>query len=343
MMRRLLILLVVFALLLGGLWLGGENLLASKIRQVAGQNPAVQLNAVRELRDPGRIGVRLSDLQVAAPQGAASLPSLELWVTLAHLTRGNVALPPQLQVTTQTGSITLETTDAVASLGLRPLSGLSVGKTVVQSGPLKLNGMALANGLRIDADLGRLGHASPQAAIAAYDISAQVDGLDPTLFVPTLPRQLGLMQFTANGRVWLNKRLQPANMQPGMRPSLVGLKLDTAQLSLGPVQARIMGMLQPDAQGMTSGSIAIYTGDGRHLLEIAAQAGLIPQQAVNLAVAMLDKISLLKPTHEGQDPMQAGFVFPDPAQGEIRLPLNFGDGKVSLGPIPLGPAPVFPR
>ena len=28
---------------------------------------------------------------------------------------------------------------------------------------------------------------------------------------------------------------------------------------------------------------------------------------------------------------------------ELRLPLKFADGKMHLGPLPLGPAPIFPR
>ena len=70
-MRRLLSLTILIAVILGGLWLGGETLLARKLRQVAAADPALAIGSVSELRELRRIGVRLDDLNVTRP--AASL------------------------------------------------------------------------------------------------------------------------------------------------------------------------------------------------------------------------------------------------------------------------------
>ena len=57
-MRRLLIVTILFLLVLGGLWLGGETLLARELRKLAAEDPAIEVAAVSELREFRRIGAR---------------------------------------------------------------------------------------------------------------------------------------------------------------------------------------------------------------------------------------------------------------------------------------------
>lgn len=345
-MRRLLVLLAVFALILSGVWLGAETLLARKLRAMDQQDASIRIGSVSELRELDRIGLHLDNLHVDDVNGSAQLPMLEAWIAPTSPATGHLGLPPQIALETPAGPFLLGLSETQASLGLRPFDGLSIGHVELHSGPLTLNDTALAEGARLAAELTEAGDAAPPGAMASYKLLATVEGLSPGLLAPDFPPELGLLQLDIDGQVWLDGTLDPGHLSPETRPASVGLKIASARLNLGQITARVMGQIQPDAQGLTQGRIAVYTGDGRHLLEAAAQAGLIPQQAATLGVPILDKIASIRMNHAGSteaasDP--GGFDFPEPAANELRLPLTFQDGRMSLGPLPLGAAPPFPR
>lgn len=92
--------------------------------------------------------------------------------------------------------------------------------------------------------------------------------------------------------------------------------------------------MQADAEGRAEGELTLSTTDLKPLLQAAANAGLIPKQAVVLAETVAKSLG-----------NRAGAPEPaaDATGPELRLPLKFADGKMHLGPLPLGPAPIFPR
>ncbi|WP_199260501.1 DUF2125 domain-containing protein [Paracoccus binzhouensis] len=334
-MRRLLALLVLLALILGGLWLGGESLMAQQLRRIAAEQPMVDLGAVRELRDPRRIGVQAAALQLRTDAGTLALPQAELWLAPLRPTELRLDLPPRATLDPGAGPLQLGLADASARLRLQPLNGLAMASAGVAAGPLTVEGRDLARSLHADARLAALGADAPPSATAAYDLQLAVDELEPALFA-TLPLP-GRLSLSAKGQVWLDALPRPATLSPGLAPLPVGLRLDDAELQLGALRTRVLGQVQADAQGRAQGQVALYTRDAEPLLQAAAAAGLIPPKLVTLAGTMLKTISA-QPL-----PEDAGFRFPPPAAGELRLPLTFADGKMSLGPLTLGPAPVFPR
>ncbi|UFS64825.1 DUF2125 domain-containing protein [Paracoccus denitrificans] len=334
-MRRLLAPLIVLALILGGLWLGGESLLAQQLRRIAAQEPMAALGAVQELRDPRRIGVRVSALELQTGAGRIELPQAELWLTPLRPTTLRLALPPRAVLDPGSGPLELGLADATARLRVQPLNGLGMASAGISAGVLTIEGTELAKGLQADAELAALDANAPPDAAAAYDLDLTLDDLEPGLFA-TLPLP-GRLSMNATGRVWLDALPRPSTLTPDLAPLPVGLQLDDAELRLGAVQARILGRVEADAQGRAQGRVVLYTRDAKPLLQAAATAGLIPPKVVTLAGTMLKNISDLPL------PENAGFSFPPPAEGELRLPLSFADGKTSLGPVVLGPAPAFPR
>lgn len=162
-MRRLLVLAVVFVAILAGLWLGGETLLARQLRKAAAQDPGFQIGAVTELRELRRIGVHLTDLRIDRPTGALTLPMAELWLAPSRLTEARLTLPDTATLETAAGPKVLGLSGAGADLRLRPLSGLTLGSMGLHSGAMTLDGAALANGVKVSAELGRLGGNSRNA------------------------------------------------------------------------------------------------------------------------------------------------------------------------------------
>lgn len=339
-MRRLFIVTILFLLVLGGLWLGGETLLARELRKLAAEDPAVEVASVSELREFRRIGVHLTDLRIEKPAGSLTLPMLELWLSPAHLTEARLALPPQAMLDTGVGPMTLGLAEAQGSLRLRPLGGMTLGSLALASGPLTVDDAPLADTLRFGAQIARLGHDAPAGAIAAYDLDFTILNFDLARLAPqiVLPGALGL---EGKGRVWLDRAPGPATTSPGERPVPVGLRLDQADLKLGNAVVRISGRVQADSEGRTEGELTLSTSDIKPLLQAAASAGLIPEPAVKLAEAVWTKLAT---RHDGPETVPSdGQDAPGTTGPELRLPVTFREGKIYLGPLPLGPAPLFPR
>ena len=125
-MRRLLAPLIVLALILGGLWLGGESLMAQQLRRIAAGQPAAELGAVQELREPGRIGVRALALGMQTDLGRVELPQAELWLSPLRPTELRLALPPGATLDPGSGPVALGLGDAAARLRVQPLNGLAM-------------------------------------------------------------------------------------------------------------------------------------------------------------------------------------------------------------------------
>lgn len=324
-MRRLLLWLTVLALLLGGLWLGAEGLLARELRRMAADVPELQIGTLHELRRPGRIGVAAVGVALDTPSGRLALPQAQAWVSPLQPTVIRLALPPTAVLDAGAGPVTLGLTDARAGLGLRVLAGGAFNRLNARSGPMTLDGAPLAQAFDVTARL---------AEDDGYDVTLSLRDLAPEALADPLPLP-GTLSVQADGRVWLDRAPSPRTLTPETAAQLTGLRLDGSQISLGRLRARVLGEVHADAQGRAQGVLAIYSPDARPMLDAAAAAGLIPQKVVLLAGAMLTNIAAL-PLPEGAD-------FPPAAAGELRLPLVMADGKVSLGPVTLGPAPIFPR
>lgn len=340
-MRRLSIFAILLILILGGLWLGAETLLARELRKLSQQDPKVEIGTVSELRELRRIGVHMADLEVQTTAGALTLPAAELWLSPAHLTEGRLALPAEAVLNTPAGPRVLGLGSPEASLQLRPLSGLTLGSLALNSGPMTIDGTQLIKTLRLSGDLARLGHNAPLGAVAAYDVDIGIEDFDPMLLAPAaaLP---GALQFAAKGRIWLDGAPGPQNLTPETRPALVGFQIEEAELTLGKVSTQITGRLQTDAFGRPEGELTIATRDIKPILQAAVSAGLIPEKVVVLAEAVWKKLARRREDIPAGDSTDQDAAEPGTAP-ELRLPLSFSNGKMHLGPLPLGPAPRFPR
>lgn len=343
-MRRLLTLTIFVALVLGGLWLGGETLLARELRRIAEGNPALSIADVTELRETGRIGVHMSGLHLTRAEGALDLPEADLWLSPLAPTEAHLDLPAQAVIDSGHGAVTLGLGSTDARMRLRPLGGMALDRIALGAGPLTLDRAPLADGLELNGS-----HVAPATGVAdaaaAYDIDLSVRRLDLVRLVAALSgdgsRETAIpsaLQLEAQGRVWLDAAPGPGHLTPETRPAVLALRLEGARVTLGPLGARLIGQVSADETGHAQGLIALYTPDAAPLLQLAADLGWLPQGVVKLAGRMLKGMGELPmpamPADTGPE-----LTFPAPAKGELRLPLTLSGGRMSLGPIPLGPAP----
>ena len=96
-----------------------------------------------------------------------------------------------------------------------------------------------------------------------------------------------------------------------------------AELTWGTVRLGGSGRIEITASGQPEGRIALTIHDWRAALPLATALGLITPETAPTVEKALDGLAQLG------------------GGSELTLPLVFADGWMSLGPIPLGPAPRF--
>ncbi|AGT08072.1 DUF2125 domain-containing protein [Paracoccus aminophilus] len=345
-MFRFLIVLIVFLVALGGGWYAAEGYLAREARAALAGNPAISVTEIAELRDPRRIGLRLTEPTFEAGAAQVSAPAVELFARFSAPTTLEADLPPTLAIRPEGAAETLALglSDARARARVSPLHELQVTRADLSSGAMTLDQAPLASALSAVLQLTALSHDSPKAARAAYDLDLGLAELDlrtlPQLATAVLPE--GRLTLSSKGRLWLSSAISVTGGDAP--PALVGLRIDDTQLTLGALKVKALGRIQRDANGLSEGELMLYTADLDPLLAFAVSTGAISSKSVPLIKTVLTSLSKATPdpvlAANGAEP--AAPAYPAATAGEIRLPLIFTGGKMMLGPLGLGPAPRFP-
>ncbi|WP_157994900.1 DUF2125 domain-containing protein [Paracoccus tegillarcae] len=360
-MRWLLVIVLVVAAVLGGIWLGGESWLAGRATAALDQRDDLGAAAVNPLREISRVGLRAEQVDYTGrledgTDLSVSLPWLELWSRPTSPQAFHATLPEQLSLVVGATPVAMLLDDAQGMLRLSPVNNLAVTRAEISVDSAEIDGQAILNGLAVDAELTGLGYDAPRAANAAYDVSLQLQSLEPAALAAFGAPQLavpGAISAQGNLRLWLSAAPGRGMLQGrSHQVQPVGLRTDGLELGLGDLRARLVGVVSADAEGRAEGRLALYTADSREWLRAASDAGLIPESAVMLGGAMLQGLSSTPMSAEPatdsasqQDGSQlhaaTEFTFPEPATDELRIPIFLRDGQAFLGAIPIGPAPQF--
>ncbi|MBB1490102.1 DUF2125 domain-containing protein [Paracoccus sp. MC1854] len=335
-MRTLVILMLLVGGTVAGAWLGGETWLAHEAQRRITADGRVGAATVAPLREIGRIGLGLTDVEVTTPAGPALLPEVELWAAPTSPTQFHAALPPRMTLPVMGRGIAVTAEDALLTLRVSPGSEMAISRAGATSGPVTIEGRPLLAALDAQAQLVAMGAAAPRDARAAYDLAGGLRDLTGTGLLP-LPPALADRAISLDGaaRVFLTAPLRQGADAPV--PRLVGLTSDGVTLTLGDQSLRLAGNIYAGDNGRAEGAAFIYVTDARPWLQLAADLGAIPAVTVALANTALDQVAQTEVALPPGTPAP-----PDPARGEKRIPLIFRDGKVFLGPLPLGDAPPFP-
>lgn len=388
-MRRLLITLILLALVLGAVWAGGETLLARELRRALDDSPAtagadvvmpdapagpaplgfliteMTASRVTPLRNPTRFGVNLLDLRIGSTHGAVTLPRVGAYAPLMRPNELRLDLPDNgtLETGGQVLALGLEAPRAIARLD--PLGGLVVSRVEIDATALTLDGGRLSGPLDLDARMAPLGADSPAQARMAYDITANLSGIElstlPALGGVDLPMDglpTGLLALQGEARVWLDGTTAPGALTSGIYPAITGLRTGEVAVSIGDgLHATVIADLRADPQGRAEGRVMVYSRDASRLLDHVVQLGYMTDRQRRLAVGMLRLISDSVGNKAPVDMGREALLTSDPAQaqellvrqnmfraaesGELRLPLTFENGVMHLGSIALGPAPLM--
>ncbi|MBA4489745.1 DUF2125 domain-containing protein [Paracoccus sp. S1E-3] len=346
-MKYLLIGTALVAAGLGAAWYGGETWLSGMAREAVVNSPVVEAARVTPLRDPGRVGLRLAEVDIGDARNGLSAPGLDVYAPLTALTTMTVSLPAQMQLRIDGAPVALSLQQGRAQATISPTREMAVRDAAVTARGVMVDGVEMLKSLDVTADLTHMGAAAPPGSRAAYAMTvaatgATLAGLPERLDIAG-PVQLWLTEVP--GQPMLEGRVPP--------PAPTAIQTRGLRFTLGESEATLIGRLQADAQGFAEGEAAFYTADARQFVDAAVRAGLVPQNAAMLVGALIDNLAATPipsqteaaapaaspaDTDAGADIDSAPPLPPAP-EGQIRLPLILKGGEVRLGPVAIGPAP----
>ncbi|MDO5621112.1 MAG: DUF2125 domain-containing protein [Paracoccus sp. (in: a-proteobacteria)] len=336
-MRRFLIALLVIVLLLVAVaWLGIETLAARQLRQmVAEGGEDVQAAAVVPLRRLTRIGVGLDQLHLQGDGAEIDLPRLELWAPPYAPTAFRASLPDSAVANLAGQPVQAQMQDGRLDIEFGPLRDLAMTRAAVRLRNLVLNGQPVLARLIAQAWLGDMPADLPPEVGATYDLELDLSGLDlPGLAVVGVVSPLpGVASVQGRAQLWLTAAPAEGVLSGHVaEPELVGLQSrDGVTLRLDDLTATLRGRVQADAQGQAEGVLLIYSRDLRAILLQAQSLGLIPERSAHLAATILQGLGAAPVTGD----------WPEPTDGEARLPITFANGEARLAGLPLGAAPFL--
>lgn len=229
------------------------------------------------------------------------------------------AFAPEQQISTPLGVFTLTAGKLQASLRARPTTLLPLDRSTLIGSDLTLlapGGESLA---------------TPELRFATRDLDGtglrHEIGLEVTDLAPgpgLLPDGIGLPAVIDRLRLDADLTFSAPIDRNASRtgPDLTGLALHEALLLWGDLALHAKGDLEPDAAGLAEGSLTLRATNWQRLLPALVAAGLVRPEVVPTWTRMLEIMA-----------QSSG----DPAV--IDVTLRFAQGRVSLGPLPLGSAP----
>lgn len=325
-MRRLTIFVLVLAALYGGYWFvgraaverGGTALLA----QIRGEGYDVAYSRLHTIGFPSRFDTTVSDVAISDPGSGIGWRAPFFQVLALSYQPNKVILiaPPRQQIDLPGQTLTLQSDRMRASLSVQPKSALTLNRVTVEVGTADL-GSSLGWDTTLDHALFAM---RPATAPQAYDLyfdaanlrlpAALLDAMDPG---KTLPEPIGDAHIDST--VTFDQPLDRfAGADHAPRPTHILLK--EARASWGPIDVVASGELTVDPGGIPEGQITLRAEGWQQLIEALAGAGAIDPGVAPTWIALGERLS------QG---------------GTVELPLGFTAGLMTLGPLPIGPAPRF--
>jgi len=272
---------------------------------------------------PSRFDTTIKDLTLVSKDGRQtwSLPFAQA-LSLAYKPNEIIfAFPPSQTLLIDGVPITLASDSLLASIAVSPTPSLALATVTAEVGAFS----ATADNQRL------FGLTSGLAALRAnaqaphgYDAYLDLDGfalpdqlrivLDPN---GRLPATFGQVTVDSNLTFDADIDRHAAKTQP----KLTGLDLKGMTIAWGPLQLRGSGSLQIDSAGVPTGKITLTAENWRQMIPLAVNAGIL-----DAGVAR---------TFENMAGLLSG------GGTQLSTPISFSNGNMSLGPIPLGPAPRF--
>ncbi|MGI9391299.1 MAG: DUF2125 domain-containing protein [Boseongicola sp.] len=274
---------------------------------------------------PNRFDTTLTEVHLADPDtGVAWAAPFFQILALAYKPYQVIAvLPPEHRLSTPMQTLTISNEQATGSIFFKPNPSLPLDRSTIV-----VDGLAISSsrGWETTLEQGRFATEPVPARPNAHRIGAEITGLipskdvrkllDPAGILPVQVERLRVDAAVGFTTSWDRSAIEVA------RPQITDIDLGDLSAVWGNVTFRAAGELTVDETGLPSGEITVKAVEWRRLLEMAVATGLVAEPFAPTIERGLELLAALK----------------GPAD-TIDAPLTFAQGNVSLGLIPLGPAP----
>lgn len=329
-MRRLLFLLVLGTVIWSGYWFIGSSAVRQGAEQWFADLPAQGITARKSALSvtgfPNRFDVTVEGLRLAHPKGEFGweAPFAQIFAMAWKPWHIIAALPPEQKLRLPDQELVITTDGLLASLRASPTTDLPLAAAVAESGVFRVTS---SQGWTAAAEKAVASVRAVEGQASAYDLGLDIAGLAPdpvqiaALTAKTdLPATVSVIHLLARATL-----TAPLNRHAGnAQPQLAALDLTEALVTWGPLSITASGGIAPDAEGIAAGRIDIDVTNWDRLVPVLVVSGAIKPELAQTVQNMLGALA-----NEGGDP------------AILKLPLVFGEGRMSLGPLPLGPAPML--
>ena len=326
-MRVLIWIAVVFAVLWGGYWVAGSTAIEGGVAQwfdtqtdlVASQG-GINVSGFPSRFDLTVTAPKLADPVTgwgwSAPFAQVLSMTWKPWHVIA-------ALPADQLLTGPGQDVAVTSSRMAASLRLSPTTDLPLAEVVIEG-----------QDVLAKSDLGWVVSAKSFIAALARDpvdplsqrLGLDLSGLTPDPALTALVPDLGPVVSTLHLDATLTLSAPLDRHMGETPPYLTALTLGDFRLVWGSLNASAKGRVEPGSDGLAVGQVDLRVENWRQ----------IPVLLVAMGVILPD---MGKTVTRGLEVLAASG--PDPQV--LDLPLIFADGRMTLGPLPLGPAPLLQR
>lgn len=323
-MRLLLMITVLLAALWSGYWFVGQRAVqggaeaffaTAPTRGLVAENAGLSVAGFPSRFDLTITEPRLGDPRAGVEWEAPFVQVLSLSYTPWHWI---AALPNTQSLRLPDQTIVLASEKLQASLVAVPGTALALDRITVVGQALKATSDL---GWQIGVAEGRFATRLDPTRTNTHEIGLQVTGLTPdaalAALLPDRPAVIDLVRLDA-----LATFSAPIDrFAPQTRPELTALSIKEGRVTWGSLLVDASGDLAVQG-GLPEGRIAIRITGWRALVPMAVAIGAVKPEVAPTVERMMEALA----TAGGN---------PD----VLEMPLVFADGRMSLGPIPLGPAP----
>jgi hypothetical protein len=314
----------ILVVLYSGYWFVGQRAMLSGTEaffaNASEQGLVAENRGITVQGFPSRFDLTVTDPRLANPRAGVEwqAPFVQI-LTLSYRPWHVIAAFAQTQsFTTPTGTITLTNQKLQASLVVTPGPSLTLNRTTLVGSDV----MAVSTlGWTLSAGDLRLATKIDPSLANTYDIGVEVADLTPdpalTALMPDLPRVIDLVRLDANASF----SAPIDRFAPEKSPLLTALTIRQGQFNWGSLQAYASGDLTVVA-GVPEGRIDLSVRGWRDLVALMLNTGAIKPEIAPTALTLIEAYAAMS-----GDP------------DVLEMPLVFAAGQMSLGPLPLGPAP----
>ncbi len=328
-MKRLLILIVILAVLGSIAWAVAAMTMQTAAtrwlddRQIEGW--VVNVADVSVEGFPLDFETDFTDIQLADPDTglAWSTPRFRLEQEVFRLDRITAYFPETQTIATPQERLTLDSGAMLASLDVRPTANFALDGLRAELGALNV---VSTLGWSLDLDRGLVTLDRMEGEDSRYDIHVNASDLSPPEAIRArldpagvLPERISHLSSVTRARFdapWDMAALEIARPQP------TELEIEDITARWGDMLFRATGTLDVTEGGVPEGELRVRAENWRAMVELAENAGLLPERIRPTAEAMLEVLAGMNGSAEN-----------------IDATLNFSNGRVFIGPLPLGPAP----